>query len=516
VEDISYLCLEEGLNRMTAAVKGHKANRVIAAACAAFPYYRRMMAAAGEAGIDASRLEVVDFRHQLSRVHRHNGEAATEKAKRLLAVALEKVRGQAPLPAIPRDLTRCALVLGGGLAGLTAAQSLAAQGIACHLVEREAELGGNLRQIRTTLAGGDPGALLRKRIEEAGAEPLIRIHPESEMTAISGYAGAFEVSVRDRDGGTDDFKAGAIVIATGGRPHEPEEYLYGKSERVITQRELEQRLAENRVEGVRAVLMIQCVGARDSNRPYCSRVCCAQALKNALALKAMRPETEVFICYRDMMSYGFREAYYTRAREKGVVFIRYEPDRKPEVRLEGDRVRVSVVDPVLGDRLQIDPDLLVLTTGIVPEEAGAIAGMLDLDLTEDGFFREAEAKFRPVDLLREGVFVCGLARSPGDMGETIAQAQAAAQRATVFLLGKRPVSARTASKVSEWRCSGCGQCLSACAYGARVMDAEKGIVTVIASLCRGCGACAAACPNGAAQMVGFSDQVMFSMLDAAI
>ncbi len=516
VENFRYLCLKDDLEGLKRRVKDEKANRVVVAACSAFPYHGLFVEAIRDVGLNPSLLEIVDLREQLSRVHPDRQQAATEKGKRLLAIALEKVKGQEPLPITSQGMEHRALIIGGGLAGLTAALSLAEQGFECHLVERETGFGGNLRHIYTTLEGGDPQALLQELTKKIEENRLIHLHQETEVVAASGHAGDFEATLRDKDANIDSIKVGAIIIATGGQQSEPKEYLYGESERVITQRELERRLVLGELDDMRSIVMIQCVGSRDEERPYCSRICCSQALKNVLGLKGKNPEIDVLVCYRDIMSYGFREEYYSQAREKGVVFIRYEPDHKPEVKMEGDRLVVEVIDPTLGGRLRIEPDLVVLSPAIVPNEDGTLANMLGLELTEDGFFQEAEVKFRPVDLLSEGVYVCGLAHSPRDMTETIAQAQAAAQRAASLLCRERLESGRVVSQVNERRCSGCELCISACPYGARVKDEERGVVVVIEVLCQGCGACAAICPNGAAKLRGFTEKQVFSMVDAAV
>jgi len=259
--------------------------------------------------------------------------------------------------------------------------------------------------------------------------------------------------------------------------------------------------------------MIQCVGSRDKDRPYCSRVCCAQALKNALKLKDAAPDREVVILYRDLMSYGFMEEYYTLAREKGIIFARYDPDSKPEVRSMQDRLTVTAADTVLGGTLTLHPDLVVLSTAIVPKDNSRLAAMLGVDLTEDGFFKEAEIKFRPVDMLRDGIFVCGLAHSPRNIVETIVQAQAAAGRACVLLSRQELSSGKLVSEVHETWCSGCELCVSACPYHARVKDAEKGVARVIDALCQACGACVSICPNKAAKLRGFTDRQVFAMLD---
>lgn len=517
-KETPYLCLKDNLEGVKRSVKDEKANRVVLAACSALPYERLFVDAIREAGLNPSLLELVDLREQLSWIHKDRQREATEKGKSLLAIALEKVRAQEPLPLLWHGVEHQALVIGGGLAGLTAALSLAEQGFEAHLVERTAELGGNLRDIYTTLDKGDPQALLKDLVKKAEQNPLTHLHKETEIVRASGYAGNFEVVLRDKDSTLLPIKVGAIIIATGGEAHEPTEYLYGQSEKVITQRELERGLASGKLDpkGLRSVVMIQCVGSRDEERPYCSRVCCTQALKNALNLKEKNPEIDIFVLYRDVMSYGFKEEYYSQAREKGVLFINYEVAHKPQVEISGEALEVQVFEPVLGGNLKIVPDLVVLSPAMVPNDNRELAQMLDLELTEEGFFKEAEIKFRPVDFLTDGIFVCGLAHSPRGIAETISQAQAAGQRAASLLARERLESGRIISEVNERRCSGCELCISVCPYSARAKDEERGVVLVIGALCQGCGACAAICPNGAAKLRGFTERQVFSMVDAAV
>lgn len=517
-QDLPYLCLKDTLEQIKGRIKDEKANRVVIAACSTFPYKGRFIEAIRDVGLNPSLLELVDLREQLSWVHPDRQEAAMEKVKSLLAMALEKVKAQKPLPVPSQEIERQALVIGGGLAGLVAALSLAEQGVEAHLVERGAEFGGHLRHIYATLDGGDPQALLKELVEKIAGNPLIHLYKETEVIEASGYAGNFEATLKDKDDTLSPIKVGAIVIATGAQEYEPTEYLYGQSEKVVTQQELERRLTSGELDpgGLGSVVMIQCVGSRDKERPYCSRVCCSQALKNAINLKEKNPEIEIVILYRDMMSYGFQEEYYTKARENGVIFVNYETERKPEVEISGEALEVQVFEPVLGGNLIIKPDLLVLSAAIVPHDNTKLAEMLDLELDEDGFFQEAEVKFRPVDFLTDGIFLCGLAHSPRNIAETIAQAQAAAMRAASLLTRERLVSGRIVAEVDARRCSGCELCISVCPFNARVKDEERRVVVVRETLCQGCGACVVVCPNSAAKLRGFIERQVLSIVDAAV
>ncbi len=518
VEQTPYLCQKDTLEQVKGKIKEHEVNRVVFAACSDIAYEKLYIDAMRDVGLNPSLLELVDFREQLCSINPDHKKQAMEKAKTLVAIALERVRTQEPLHLISQNVEHQALVIGGGLAGLTAAMSLAEQGFEVQLVERTAELGGNLRHIFSILEGGDPQALRQDLIKRVEENPLIRLHTETEVIETSGYAGNFEAVLKDKDSTHEPVKVGAIIIATGGEAFEPNEYCYNESERVVTQAELEQQLVSGKLDAkeLGSVVMIQCVGSRDEERPYCSRVCCSQALKNSLSLKERNPEIDIIVLYRDVMSYGFKEEYYSQAREKGVLFINYDLDRKPEVAIEEERLIVQTIEPTTGGVLKIAPDLLVLSTGIVPNDNNVLAQMLNLEMTEDGFFKEAEVKFRPVDFVTNGIFLCGLAHSPRGITETIAQAQAAAQRAASILSRERLESGRVVSEVNERRCSGCELCVSACPYNARFKDTDKGVVVVIEALCQGCGACVAICPSGAAKLRGFTDKQVFSVMDAVI
>ena len=518
VEQTPYLCQKDTLEQVQGKIKEHEVNRVVFAACSDITYEKLFIDAMRDMGLNPSLLELVDFREQLCSINPDHKKQAMEKAKTLVAIALERVRTQEPLHLVSQNVEHQALVIGGGLAGLTAALSLAEQGFEVQLAERTAELGGNLRHIFAILEGGDPQALRQDLIKRVEENPLIRLHTATEVIEVSGYAGNFEAVLKDTDSTHEPIKVGAIIIATGGEAYEPNEYCYNQSERVVTQAELEQQLVSGKLDAkeLGCVVMIQCVGSRDKERPYCSRVCCSQALKNSLSLKERNPEIDIFVLHRDVMSYGFKEEYYSQAREKGVLFINYDLDRKPEVAIEGERLIVQTIEPTTGGVLKIEPDLLVLSTGIVPNDNNILAQMLNLELTEDGFFKEAEVKFRPVDFVINGIFLCGLAHSPRGITETIAQAQAAAQRAASILSRERLESGRVVSEVNERRCSGCELCVSACPYNARFKDTDKGVVVVIEALCQGCGACVAICPSGAAKLRGFTDKQVFSVMDAVI
>ncbi len=515
VERMPYLCYGETLETSGKRVNEHKINRLVLGACS---YINESMLYkfAAEAGIDPALVRVVNLREEVIWVHRDQPDKAQAKAKRVLAMAIEDVRQQDYLPASVTVVTPRALVIGGGISGMTAALSIARHGIEVHLVERSAELGGNLKVIHSTLESGETSTLLAETVKQVSRRHRIHLHMESEVVAVSGYAGNFRASIKEKDDSLHTFEVGAIIVASGGGEYCPIEYQYGQNQQVITQRELERRLFAGELDpgGLRSVIMVQCVGSREKDRPYCSRVCCSQAIKNALKLKAANPEIKVTVLYRDMMSYGFKEEYYTLAREKGVQFLRYEPDSRPEVKQDKGRTTVEFVEPVLGGKLVVEPDLIVLSTGVIPGDNMTLANILAVELDQDGFFSEAEEKFRPVDFLREGIYVCGLARSPCGVEETITQARAAAWRAVSLLTSKQLRAGRFTSETVQRQCRKCELCISVCPYDARAKDEETNEIVVREVLCQGCGACAVACPSGAAKIRGFRDKQVFSLIDA--
>ncbi|KPK22430.1 MAG: hypothetical protein AMJ70_06050 [Dehalococcoidia bacterium SG8_51_3] len=516
VEQVPYLCYAETLETIKKRVKEHKVSRLLLGACACInkPVLDNF---AAQVGVDPELIKMVNLREDIVWVHRDQPDKALTKANCLLAMALEYIRQQDYPPASLTSVTPGALVIGGGIAGMTAALSIAQHEIEVHLIERSSELGGNLKEVFSTLESGDTQPLLGDTVEQVSDNSHIHLHLESEVAAVSGYAGNFSVKIKEKDESLNTVEVGAIIVATGGDEYHTTEYQYGQDSRIITQHELEKSLSAGGLDpgGLSSVVMIQCVGSREKERPYCSRICCSQAVKNALKLKEANPEIEVNVLYRDVMTYGFKEEHYTRARENGVRFIRYEPDRKPEVKSDKEQLTVEVVEPVVGGTLVLEPDLVVLSTGVAPGENRAMADILTVNLDEDGFFQEAEEKFRPVDFLREGIYMCGLAHSPRGVEETIAQARAAARGAVSLLTSKQLEAGKIISETVQRQCRKCEMCIAVCPYDARVRDEETNEVVVLEALCQGCGACVVACPSGAAKIRGFRDRQVFSLIDAA-
>ncbi len=408
------------------------------------------------------------------------------------------------------------LVIGGGIAGMTAALSLAEQGFDTCLVEKAKELGGNLRDIYYTIDGEDTQKLLSDTIREVTENKAVTVFTNSEATEIAGYVGNYTTVIRNN--GSDEetqIEHGAIIVATGAVGVETEEYLYGKSNSIVTQKELEKRIADG--ETLKNVAMIQCVGSRDDERPYCSRVCCQTALKNAIRIKERVPESIVNIFYRDMRSYGFYEEYYQKAREMGVTFIRYEREKKPAVSLsEQKKPKIMYHNILLGREMKLSCDLLVLSTGIKPPDSKTISNMLKVPLNREGFFLEAHAKLRPLDFTAEGVYLCGTAHSPKNIAESISQAAGAAARAATLLAKQTVQASGRTVQVKDRICSGCGICVEICPYNAREIDEQTGKARVTEVLCQGCGLCATACPNAATQQMSFTKSQIYRMIEEAV
>jgi heterodisulfide reductase subunit A len=512
-------CTAEGRATIGTALEEEKLNRVVLAGCSPRLYADELEAMMRAAGLDERLLARVNLREQVVYPHVGNGADLTQKACSLVGMGVAGLRAMSGVEALAAGdsqvLTRRAVVVGGGAAGMRAALELARLHIVVDLVEREGELGGQWRHIRYQADGSDPEAALAELIAQIGAEERIRVHLGAELRATEGSPGQYR-SVITVDGEEQTIEHGVVIVATGGGPAGTEEYLYGQDPRVLTQRELEQQIAEGTLARAETVVMIQCVGSREPGRGYCSRVCCTQAVKNALKLKEKRPEVGVYVLYREVRTYGLRERYYQAARDAGVVFVRYEVPEKPEVEAEGQGLRVSLVEPVTGQRVTLTADLVVLSVGIEAEEGRGLAETLGVELNGDGFFEEEQAKMKPLDLGKGGIYVAGLAHSPRFVEEAIAQGQGAAMRAAAYLAPGAVGERGTSVWVNERLCSYCGLCVEACPYEGRVMNEERRVAEVDYSLCQGCGVCAMVCPNKATLQKAFEHRQLMAAIDMAI
>jgi heterodisulfide reductase subunit A len=428
-------------------------------------------------------------------------------------MAIAKAALLDPLPTQTVEMNPKALVIGGGLAGITAAQKIAQAGYEVYLVEKESELGGKARTIHYTLEGDDVQSHLERLSGDVKKDPRIHLMTGTTIEKVEGFVGNFKTQVRNGSG-VKEIDHGIILVATGAEEYRPEEFLYGQDSRVITQKELEEQIAlhPDKLKNLKNVVMIQCVGSRNDNRPYCSRICCSEAIKNALKLKSRVPEVNVYVLYRDIRTYGFKEDYYEKAREAGVLFIRYEPERDPRLEKGDDGLGVVVHEPILHDDLLIQTDLLVLSPGMIPApENERLSKMLKVPLNEDGFFLEAHMKLRPVDFATDGIFLAGLAHSPKSIEESLSQANAAVARALTYLSKKQLETIGTISEVDEGKCIGCGLCESVCPYKAieiltkRTTVGEKQVAQINKTLCKGCGACTASCRSGSIDLKGFTN-----------
>jgi heterodisulfide reductase subunit A-like polyferredoxin len=516
-----YTCSQDTQERIANQIREHGLNRVVVASCTPRTHEPLFQDTLRQAGLNPHLFEMANIREQDSWVHRGKPETATTKAEQLARMAVAKARKLRPITRNMFDVDRKALVIGGGLAGMHAALSIAQQGYAVYLVERESELGGNLRHIHIGEGGSDPQALLRQTIADVESEPRIQVLTGSQVTGISGYPGHYSSAVQGPDGQNSEFQHGVILVATGARQITPHEYLYGQHERVLTQRELEARLIEpdfaSSLDG-RTLVMIQCVGSREDAHPYCSRVCCTEALKNALAIKSQAPDARIFVAYRDLRSYGFREQLYRQARQAGVIFLEYDELKKPQVAPgENGQLCVSVNVQPEDESVTLAADWLVLSAGIEAEPGNStLAQVLKVPLNDTGFFLEAHVKLRPVDFAAEGIYLAGLAHSPRGIEETIAQAQAAAVRAVTLLSKPQLQATPIVASVNPKLCAACGLCVEICPYGARRLEPGADHAEVIEVLCQGCGACIVACPNKASQQKGFEFRQVFEMIEAAV
>ncbi len=517
-DDNLFTCSQDTQQKIRQAIEEHRLNRVVVASCTPRTHEPLFQETLAEAGLNPHLFTMANIRDQCSWVHMQNPEEATAKSRELVRMAVANARLLRALDSSPQTVTQKALVIGGGLAGMTAALAIADQGFAVYLVERSRELGGRLRQLRYTDGGEDVGGLLVRLEQRVRAHPQVRVFTGAELVAVSGYVGNYRSRLRSADGETE-LEHGVFVVATGASEYRPTEYLYGADERVMTQTELETMIVDrpDAVKQAKHVVMVQCVGSREPEHPWCSRVCCTESVKNALRIKALNPRANVVILYRDMRTYGFKEALYRDARAAGVMFVRFDPETKPVVSQRDGRLHVTVYDPVLQRRLGIDADILALSAGVVPGETNhALGQLLKVPLNEDGFFLEAHMKLRPVDFTTRGVFMAGMAHSPRRIPETVTQAQAAAARACSILSHKELSTDAVVAEVNPRWCVGCGVCEEVCQYEAARVNPATGKSEVTAVLCQGCGACAAACPAEAIKLKGFEARNVLSMIDAAL
>jgi heterodisulfide reductase subunit A len=456
----------------------------------------------------------------------HESDQALRKSKDLVRMSAAKTRTLEPLYNRKVKISTDALVVGGGVSGMTSAYNLAEQSFEVHLVEKSGNLGGNFNDVKFLLNEDDPQEKLKSLIDKVNKHPKIHIYTNSEIIKIDGSGGNFSTELKSNNK-VHNINHGVVIVATGADKYKPAEYLYGEDKRVITQTELEEKLSNGNLKATnnkpQTVVMIQCVGSRDEKHPYCSRICCQEAVKNALLIKEKNPENHVYILYRDIRTYGFNEAYYTKAREKDIRFVEYKADKKPDVEKISGQLKVSVYDPVLDANVNIKTDLLVLSAGIIPrDDAKDLAQKLKVPLTSDGFFLEAHMKLRPVDFATDGVFLCGLAHFPKTVDESIAQALAASSRASTLISKEEIELAAVISNVVDDNCDGCAYCIEPCPYQALTLleymkeGSIKKTVQVDELLCKGCGTCMATCPKQGIYVRNFKLEHIAAQVEAAL
>jgi heterodisulfide reductase subunit A len=521
-EDL-FTCSTDAAQQIIDAINEKGLNRVVVAACTPRTHEPLFRDTLREAGINQYYFDFANIREHDSWVHSKEKEEATRKAKDLIRMSVARACLLEPLQEFDLPVDNRALVVGGGVAGMVSALSIANQGHEVHLVEKDADLGGTARKLHYTIEGLDVQAYLNDLIRQVYQHPLVHVYTGATITEATGYVGNFETKVKS-EGRVRDIKHGATVIAIGADVYQPTEYLYGQDERVMTHLELEERITK-REEGLinaQNLVMIQCVGCRNEDRNYCSRICCQESIKNALKLKELNPKMDIYVLFRDVRTYGFNEDYYREASNKGVKFIRYTPEDKPQVEVveEGGKriLRVTVTDLILAKKLVIDVDYLALAAAVIPSASSQeIARLFKVTLSPDGFLQEAHVKLRPVDFAAEGVYLCGIAHYPKLMSETINQAYGAAGRALTLLANDTVTASGSVCVVDEAKCIGCGACISACTYGAVEFEETKQgkKAKVIPVLCKGDGLCNSKCPTGAISLKHYTDEELLSQIDAA-
>jgi heterodisulfide reductase subunit A-like polyferredoxin len=553
-----YTCSQDSIRHITEQMGKHNLNRLVVASCTPLTHQPLFQESVRAAGLNPYLFEMANIRNQCSWVHSQERERATAKAKDLVRMAVARAGSLEQLHTVDVPVKRAALVVGGGPAGMTAALSLANQGFPVHLVEQEGELGGNLRRVYTPCEGLDPQVLMRRLVEGVQANENITVHLASRVVASTGFMGGFTSTIRNGQRAPVEVNHGTTILATGAAEYRGSDYGYGSDPRIVTQQEFEKLLAgwESRYSarngdastidcedgpsrqdacapsavrmpapppgvpaGPLTFAMIQCVGPAER---FCSRICCTVALKNALRLKEICPEARVVILYRDIRTYGFRERLYTEARRRGVIFLRYDPERKPEVALTKAGVTVESWDPAIKRTVRLVLDWLVLSMPVVPHESSKdLAGLFRVARDADGFFLEAHVKLRPVDFATDGIFMAGMAHYPKLLDETIIQAQAAAARAARVLSRDVLTAGGRVANVDAALCTGCLTCVRICPFNVPRIRPDlagagqiQGAAYIEPSVCRGCGSCAAECPARAIQLSHYTDVQMAAKVEA--
>jgi heterodisulfide reductase subunit A len=522
VENNLFTCSADTQVMMAEKIKEHQLNRIVVAACTPRTHEPLFQETLKESGLNAYLVEMANIRNQNAWVHQNDQEQATRKAKAQVRMAVAKAGLNYPLTQEKVPVIQKALVIGGGISGMTAALGLADQRYETVLLEHTDRLGGNAWQLNETGSGEAVRPLLEKLIEIVEHHPQIKVLKNSRLLTARGSVGNF-ISKIQANGETKAIQYGVAVIATGAKESTPDEYLYKQDPRVMTHLGFDARLREDNGELGQAngVVFIQCVGSREPRRPYCSRVCCTHTIKSAIALKKKKPEMDVFVLYRDIRTYGKREDLYKEARERGVLFIRYDVESKPVVSAHEDGLAVEVFEPIIQQKLALKADYLVLASAIESNANNELVELYKCGQNEDGFLNEAHPKLRPVDMSVDGLFVAGLCNYPKPIDESISQAKAAASRAGVILSKEVMELDAIKSFVTE-RCDGCALCLDVCPYRAiqlEEIEIASGMskrIKTDPALCKGCGLCAATCPKGGVHVHGFTLEQLQAQVNVAL
>ncbi|MDY6973525.1 MAG: FAD-dependent oxidoreductase, partial [Thermodesulfobacteriota bacterium] len=519
-EENLFSCSQDTQEKITEVIKEQKLNRVVVAACTPRTHEPLFQETVVNAGINKYLFEMANIRNQCSWVHSDDKEVATEKANDLVRMAVSKVGLLEPLYDPEISMKQSALVIGGGISGISAARNLARQGYPTYLLEKSDTMGGQALSLHETWQGEDVQRNLKRLIQDVESDKNITLFMEAEVKKVDGFVGNFQTTI-EAGGKEQVLDHGVAVIATGAAEFKPDQYLYGKDPRVMTGLELDRKFIDDdlSLDKIDSAVFIQCVGSRIPERPYCSKVCCSHSVKSALKLKELKPDMDVFVLYRDMRTYGEREGLYREARDKGVVFIRYDFDKGLTVSKDDNGLNVRCAGYVLQRELEVRADMLVLATAIIAPHENPVAQLFKVPVNDDGFYVEAHVKLQPIDFATRGVFVCGLAHSPKPVDEAIAQGLGAASRAVTLLSREKVFGDAVVSRIDEQICWGCGKCEKVCPYNAiklQERDGGKRVAHVQEALCKGCGSCAVACPTSAASIFHYNDQQVLTMVDAVL
>ena len=511
-----FSCSQDTQSQISSIIKEHRLNRVVVAACTPKTHEPLFQETLTNGGLNKYLFEMANIRNQCSWVHKDDMQRATEKSKDLLQMAVAKVALHESLVEPRMKINQAALVIGGGVAGMTAAKTLAVQGYKTFLVEKSERLGGQALKLNENWQAERVGPFLDNLIKEITATEDIELFLNTRVEAVDGFVGNFKTTIQS-PGEKRVLEHGVTVIACGAEELKPDDFLYGRDQRVLTGLELQKKIKDgDAFKDCRTAVFVQCVGSRIPQRPYCSKVCCTESIKSALSLKAKNPEMDIFILYRDLRSYGLREDLYREARSQGIKFIRYDREKEIEVTSTQNYLEITFSDRVLRRKMAIRSDLLILASAIVPEKANPLAKLYKVPQNEDGFFAEAHVKLRPNDFATDGVFVCGLAHSPKPLEESISQAQAAASRAVTVLSALEISVSGTVALVDPNFCSSCGVCVEVCPYSAPKFNENTGKAEIQPTLCKGCGLCGASCRSGAIHLKGFDTGQIMAMIQTCL